>query len=133
MKKLIITIILIILIIIIGLLKLQKSNKLTKKDNNKVLEITYKLNAGIPFKWEVEVEDESIVKYVKSYVLKDENEKKALVGAPVYTNYVFKGLKKGTTTITFKLVNFADNYTSKEEKYKVKVDKDNNISLIKEK
>ena len=101
------------------------------KLNNKELELTYELNAGIPFKWEVEVEDDSIVEYVKSYVVRDDN-KDAITGASVYTNYVFRGLKEGTTTITFKLVNFADNYISSEEKHKVKVDKEGNITLIKE-
>ena len=103
----------------------------TKVDNPKQLELTYEINAGIPFRWEYEIEDESIVKFVKSYVVKDENTG-GKVGAPVYTNYVFEGLKEGTTTITFKYVNFADNYVSGERKHIVKVDKDNNISLIRE-
>ena len=100
----------------------------TKKTNPKELELTYKINAGIPFKWEYEIEDENTVEFVKSYILKDENTKKALTGAPVYTNYVFKGLKKGTTTITFKLVNFTDNTVHEERKHIINVDENLNIS-----
>ena len=96
----------------------------------KKLEITYEITAGIPFKWEYEIKDKSIVKFIKNYVVKDYNEEGALCGAPVIINYVFKGLMEGETTIIFKLVNFADNYEKKKEKYKVKVDKDLNISLI---
>ena len=101
----------------------------SKNDGSKQLELTYDINAGIPFKWEVEVEDESIVKYVKNYVIEDEN-KGGLVGGKVSRNYVFKGLKKGTTTIVFKYVNFTDGRVEKEEKHIVKVDKDLNISLV---
>ena len=103
-----------------------------KDNNSKVLELTYEINAGIPFKWEYEIEDESIVKFVKSYVVKDENTG-AKAGASVYTNYVFEGLKEGTTTITFKTVSITGEYPdSNIEKNIVKVDKDLNISLVEE-
>lgn len=103
----------------------------TKEKQKNILELTYSINAGIPFKWEVEVEDKSIVKYVKNYVVKDEN-KGALVGAKVYKNYVFEGLKEGTTTIKFKYINFTDNIVSEEITHKVKVDENKNIILIDE-
>ena len=99
-----------------------------KKKNTKELELTYKINAGIPFKWEYEIEDSRVVSFVKSYVIKNEN-KGGIVGAPVYTNYVFKGLKAGETTIIFKFVNM-NGIVSKEEKHLVKVDKDGNIMVI---
>ena len=105
--------------------------KSTKVSNHKQLELTYEINSGIPFKWEYEIGDSSIVKFVKSYVVDNEN-KEVIDGASVSTNYVFEGLKEGTTTITFKYVNFADNYVSSEEKHIVKVDSDNNIFLVKE-
>ena len=100
------------------------------KKSPKQLELTYEINAGIPFKWEYEIEDESIVKFVKSYVVKDEN-KGAIVGASVYTNYVFEGIKEGETTITFKLVNFTENTVSSEEKHYVKVDNEGKTTEIK--
>ena len=99
-----------------------------KKKNTKELELTYKKNAGIPFKWEYEIEDSRVVSFVKSYVIKNEN-KGGIVGAPVYTNYVFKGLKEGETTIIFKFINM-NGIVSKEEKHLVKVDKDGNIMVI---
>lgn len=99
------------------------------KKNPKELELTYKINAGIPFRWEYEIEDESVVSFVKSYVIKDEN-KGGIVGAPVYTKYVFKGLKEGETTIIFKYVNFTEGRVDRVEKHKVKVLENGNISLV---
>ena len=126
MNKRLLIIIFLILILIVILFAILK---LLDRKKSKELELTYKVNAGIPFRWQYEIEDENIVKFVKSYVLKDENTG-SKVGAPVYTNYVFKGLKKGKTTITFKYVNFTNKIVSKEEKHLVKVDSKGNISLV---
>ena len=98
-KKIIIIVSLLLLVIIVIGVKIFKDDS--------ALELTYETNGGVPFKWEYQIEDESIVEYVKLYVVKDEN-KNGKVGAPIYTNYVFKGLKKGTTTITFRYVNIID-------------------------
>ena len=84
----------------------------------------------IPFRWEYEIKDEDIVEFVRSYVVEDQNEKWALVGAPVITNYVFKGLKEGRTVIIFKYVNFVNNIVDKTEEHEVIVDKVLNISLV---
>ena len=54
-------------------------------------------------------------------------------GAPVTTHYVFKGLKEGETTITFKSVSVENGSITWEEKKYIKVDKENNISIIKNK
>ena len=102
------------------------------KKNTKELELTYEINAGIPFKWVYEIENPEIVGFVKSYVIKDENTN-GKVGASVYTNYVFKGLKEGETSITFKIVSITGEYEdTSHETHKVKVDENLNISLIKE-
>ena len=124
-KILICALIVIVLTTIITILALVISNI----NSSKQLELTYKINAGIPYRWEYKIEDENIVKFVKSYTVKDEN-KGGKVGAPVYTKYIFKGLKEGKTTVTFKLVNFTDGTVESEDKYKVKVDKNNNISIL---
>ncbi len=101
-----------------------------KTNDSKKLELTYEKSAGIPFKWVYEIEDPTIVEFVENYVLKDENTG-AKTGAPVYVNYVFKGLKEGITNVTFKLVSI-DNDDDVMEKSvnKIKVDKDLNISLV---
>ena len=96
--------------------------------SNKELELTYKTNGGVPYKWEYEIEDKSIVEFVKTKDITSEEDKK-LDGGPVYINYIFRGLKKGKTTITFKYVSEIDGSIEKEEKVKVKVDKNKNISL----
>lgn len=125
MKKFFIVIIVVLIIAVALILKFV----VLDSNSSKKLELTYKKNAGIPFKWVCEIEDESIVVLDRSYVLKDEN-KGGKVGAPIYTNYVFKGLKPGTTKIKFKYVNFITNEIDKEEEHTIKVDNNLNISLV---
>ncbi len=104
---------------------------LPKKNSSKEIEITKVISAGIPFRWEYEIKDKDIVEFVRSYVVKDENTG-GKVGAKVHTNYVFKGLKEGNATITFKIVSITnDNYEPTNiEVHHVQVDNDGNISLI---
>ena len=97
------------------------------KSNKKDFELTYKISAGIPFRWEVDIADKSIVQFVNSYVVRNENVG-GMVGAPIYTNYVFRGLRQGKTDIIFKFVNFTNNEVSREERYKVLVD--NNLKIV---
>lgn len=129
MNKKILIIIGILILLVIGMVIFL----LTKHTSTpKELELIYKKSAGIPFKWEYEIKDPTIVEFVDSYVVKDEN-KDGKVGAPVYTKYVFKGIKKGKTTITFKLVSITnDDYPSEEDINTVIVDDDLNIKLITE-
>ena len=129
-KKILIGIIFLIILIVIIILFVLFKHLSKVEESTKKLELTYDISAGIPFRWEYEIEDESIVTFDKSYVVSDEN-KGGLVGGKVVTNYVFKGLKKGTTTITFKFVNFTTNIVDSEEKHTVIVDDDLNISLLK--
>ena len=125
-KVLIVFGVFIIVIVIFVLIKTVVLNN----DSTKELELTYEINAGIPFKWEWEIENEEIAEFVKSYVVRDDN-KGGIVGASVYTNYVFKGLKEGSTKITFKYVNFTTGEVFEEKTHVVKVDKDNNIFEVK--
>ena len=133
MNKVVMIIISVVVLLGVGLLvyKLVSKDKPEdpKQKNPKELEIMKDISAGIPYKWEVEIEDESIVEFVKSYVVQDDNTN-GKVGAKIYTNYVFKGLKEGSTNIVFKFVNFTNNIVDSEDKYPVHVDKDLNISLI---
>ena len=132
MKKIVLIVVAVLVVLCVIFFIVKKIVGETPKENPKQLELTYEMNAGIPFKWEYEIEDETVVKFVKSYVAKDDN-KNGVVGASVYTNYVFEGLKEGTTTITFKTVSITGEYPdSNIEKNVVKVDKDLNISLVKE-
>ncbi len=118
-------------IIIVALLLFFILKGKTPKHNPKELELTYEINAGIPFKWEYEIDNPEIVAFERKYVVKDENTG-GKVGASVYTNYVFKGLKEGNATITFKIVSITnDNYEPTNiEVHHVQVDNDGNISLI---
>lgn len=98
------------------------------KEGSKTIELSYKSNGGVPYKWEYTIEDTSIVQIEKTYVLEDTNVD-GRVGGPIITNYVFKGLKEGTTTVTFKYVSIVDGSVDKEEVNTLKVDKNKNISL----
>ena len=96
----------------------------------KELEITKRKSSGVPFKWTYVIEDPTIIECAKVYTLKDENVN-GKVGAPVYNNYVFKGLKEGVTKVIFKYVSIVDkDYPETVEEHTIKVDKDLNISLV---
>lgn len=125
-KKLIISIGLIIIVaatIAVVLFNIGGTSSGSKK-----LELTYKSNGGVPYRWEYEIKDKSIVKFVGTKDITPD-EYKDLEGGPIYTNYIFKGLKKGKTTITFKYVNIVDGSIDKKETITVSVDKNNNIAL----
>lgn len=124
-KKVMIGIVIIFVAVLFIVLKIVIPNTTGSKE----LELTYKTNGGVPYKWEYKIEDESIVEFVKTKDITSEEDKK-LTGGPVYINYIFKGLKKGKTTITFKYVNITNGSIEKENKIAVKVDKYKNISLI---
>ncbi len=100
-----------------------------KRLSKKRIILTYKISAGIPFKWEFEIKDESIVKFVKQYQIKKKI-KKNICGGPIYTNYVFEGLKEGKTEIIFKFLRIDDNSIESKEVTKVLVDEKNNISIV---
>ena len=62
-----------VIILVILIVSLFFVFKGIKTNNNKEIDFTYKLNAGIPFKWEYKISDEKIVKFVKQYVKEDNN------------------------------------------------------------
>ncbi len=103
-------------------------NFFKKKDPN-LLEIKYSISSGIPFKWEWEIEDQTICNLVKC-TSHGEQTKKLICGGKVETTYFFKGFKPGTTKIIFKYINFADNYVSKIDEYTVIVNQNFKISLV---
>lgn len=96
----------------------------------KELEITKRKSAGVPFKWTYVIEDPTIVECSRVYLLEDEKKSREK-GAPIYNNYVFKGLKEGVTHVTFKFVSIVDkDYPPEEDTYTIKVDKNLNISSV---
>ena len=124
-KKLIVGILLVLAVVLCVVLYFIVSDN---SDGHKELELTYKSNGGVPYKWEYKIEDESIVKFVGTKDITSEKDKE-LAGGPVYIIYIFNGLNKCKTTITFKYVSIVDGSVDKEEKVTVKVDKYKNISL----
>ena len=123
MDKKYIIIIGILIVIVVGVILFF----VLKDNSSKTLELTYQTSKGIPFRWEYEIEDESIVKLERSFV---DDENKRQKGGIVYNHYVFKGLKEGKTTIRFKYVEFTKDRVEREEVVNVKVDKFKNISLV---
>lgn len=61
---------------------------ISSSEGTKELELTYKTNGGVPYKWEYKIEDESIVQFVETKDITSEEDKK-LAGGPVYINYIF--------------------------------------------
>lgn len=125
---------LLIILTIVGTISITAFSVITILIRNyrspKELEITKQKSAGVPFKWTYVIEDPTIVKCERVYLLKDEKKSREK-GAPIYNNYVFKGLKEGVTHVTFKFVSIVDkDYPQEEDTYTIKVDKDLNISLV---
>ena len=114
------------------MLNIFKKKEQNKKTNSKLIEIKYEISSGIPFKWEYEIENNKICEFVKKES-KAEKTKVPICGGNVEKIYYFKGLKKGNTTIFFKCINFADNYQSAIDEYKVNVDDNLNINIISKK
>ena len=121
-KKTIIIIILLLVVFAVASFFLFWNN-----EYNKQIELTLKTNGGVPYKWEYEIEDESIVKYVKNYTLESD---KDIDGGVVLINYVFEGVKPGKTKLTFKYVNITNNEVDKEQVYNLKVNNKKGISLV---
>ena len=117
----------IVVLIIIGVILFFVLKDNSSDNSSKTLELTYQTSKGIPFRWEYEIEDESIVKLERSFV---DDENKRQKGGIVHNHYVFSGLKEGKTRIRFKYVEFTKNRVEKEEVINVKVDKFKNISLV---
>ena len=129
MNKFVLIVIVVIIILFLVVKNIGGGYSNNHNGSEKELIISYEINSGIPFKWEYDIEDNSIVTFVKSYVLSDDKDE-VIDGANVTTNYVFKGLKEGTTTITFKCISLADGKATIVEKHKVRVDKDLNIKEL---
>ena len=118
-----------IILVIIGALFVVVGIIIPNSNDSKEIEFTKTTNGGVPYEWTYEIENPTVVEFVKSYVLEDKNQN-GLVGAPISFNYVFRGLEEGRTTITFKYVSLANGEVVKEEKSTVRVDKNKNITLV---
>lgn len=99
--------------------------------NNDELKLSYEINAGIPFRWEYEIKDPDIVRLDRSYKEYDDNTN-GKVGGKVSTAYVFKGIKPGKTTITFKMVSITGEHEPTNiTVHRIEVDKNLKIKEVK--
>ena len=120
-KKVLLIIVGIVLVVLIGIVLLIVFNTPNQ------IEITREETRGVPYKWEFEIDDDSIVKFVKSYSL-DKNMKTK--GGTENINYVFKGLKKGTTKVIFRKVDLHSGEIVSEDTINFRVDARKHISLL---
>ena len=119
----------IISLIIFGVVLVVSVYLLGNSGHSNTLSLSYQTSGGVPYKWEFEISNEDIVQFVRSEEIENQNTG-SIVGAPITTNYIFKGVKSGIATITFKYVSVTDNSILKEEKHTIKVGKDKSISLV---
>ena len=122
MNKKSILIIIGIVIVVVGVVLV-----IMKLTTSNTIEITHEETRGVPYTWDYEIEYESIVRFVKKYNLNKNNTSKG--GTDKY-NYVFKGLKKGSTAVTFKKLDYYTGETVSEEHMYLIVDGRKNISLL---
>ena len=93
----------------------------------KRISFTYETNNGIPYRWTYDIEDEDIVELFRIH--KKDYSKTRGRGAKLILKYVFKGLKAGTTAITFKYISLKDDSVTQEYRHIVTVDDKLNITL----
>ena len=93
-------------------------------------EIVLNTNGGVPYVWEYEIEDASIINIDK---VEDKELNPGTNGGVIEKHYYFKGMKKGTTTITFNYNDTRDNKIKETKKYKVIVDKNLNVKITENK
>jgi len=89
-------------------------------------EIVVTTNGGVPYVWEYEIKDNSIVKFENNNVKELDP---GMDGGRIEEHYTFKGLKKGTTTITFKYTDVRNDKAKETKEYKITVDKDLNVTI----
>ena len=108
----------------VGIERLSKERDLKPGE----FELVKMTNGGVPYKWEVSTSNKN-VKCVGMYsvALNDAE------GGPVEEHYIFKGVKKGTTIITFKYVSVVDNKEEKDRRSSFTIEvNDKLISTIKD-
>lgn len=122
-KVLIIISIVILLIFILLLLNLKKFNSNIKKtDSSNTIVVT--MNSGVPYSWEYNLSDESIVSINKTSKVLSDND-----GGPieVYFNVIPK--KEGTTFLTLNYTSILDNEIIETKKHKIEINKDLEVKI----
>ena len=89
-------------------------------------EIVLMTNGGVPYKWEYEIKNKSIVSFDH---MNSVNQNPGAEGGRVEEHYYFKALKSGSTTIKFTYRDFRDGTIQKEKEYNVVVDNELNMTI----
>lgn len=92
------------------------------------MEIDLKGNPTTGYEWTCDVSNKKVVVITKDKYVEDSH-KKGMVGVGGTYKFYFEGLKKGRATITFKYARSFDTETRYDALYKVKVDKNKNITI----
>lgn len=98
------------------------------RKDSRLFEIKQTTNGGVPYAWEYDIEDNSIISYVETTTVEKE---KDVAGGEIYKYFKFKTMTSGETTITFNYVDTRDDSIYKSNKYIIKVD--NNLKATIEK
>ena len=119
-----------VIVIIIGLLIIGGVIALIMclNKNSREFEIVKETNGGVPLQWEYEIEDTSIVEFVKLTSEVPESDKYT-AGGRVYQHYKFKTVKEGETIITFNYNWITSDEVDQTIKYKIVVDSKLNATV----
>ena len=107
-------------------------SKKTNNTDSKPLdnEIVLNTNGGVPYNWNYEISDSSIVIFDD---LKSIDKDPGVDGGVVELRYTFRGLREGKATIKFIYKSFVDNDVAEEKLYDVVVSKDLSVKVTEKK
>ena len=113
-------------IIIVGVILIILVSIIILINSKKVNEVVLKTKGGVSYLWEYNIENNNIIELEEK---ESEEKTKNVVGGEKEQHFIFKGLKEGTTTITFDHRNIVENNVTNTKKYKVTVDKKLEVNL----
>ena len=95
-------------------------------NSKKVNEVVLKTKGGVSYLWEYMIENDGIIELEEK---ESEEKTRNVIGGEKEQHFVFKGLKEGTTTITFDHRNIVENNVTNTKKYKVTVNKKLEVNI----
>ena len=113
-------------IIIVGIILVILAVFIVLINSKKVNEVVLKTKGGVSYLWEYMIENDGIIELEEK---ESEEKTRNVIGGEKEQHFVFKGLKEGTTTITFDHRNIVENNVTNTKKYKVTVNKKLEVNI----
>ena len=113
-------------IIIVGIILVILAVFIVLINSKKVNEVVLKTKGGVLYLWEYMIENDGIIELEEK---ESEEKTRNVIGGEKEQHFVFKGLKEGTTTITFDHRNIVENNVTNTKKYKVTVNKKLEVNI----